>query len=352
MIESVKITNFKGIKECSIDQLAQINLFVGKNNSCKSTIVEGIYYSLKEIAESKLHQIFTNRSNVFVGMSELWYNYEIKEPIDFRIGFKDVELQLSLDFQQENRIESTPKFFEKTKNQLNTLPSSLYVSDWGQLRRVTYQNYVSMLPENIGKYLIEYVKGCQFLDSGSKKDVNSLERLLGTIKTNRRSDIFGEYISAVFSQGRDWEFLPCIDRKEEFRAATYVEGTPLFLSGLGDGMRFAMQIIGNCILSRNTGIFIEEIESNQHPESLAKLIPFLVKLAKDNNLQLFMTTQSISLVWGYLEKEFPTPEERNKYFRCFSVHRNIANGHITIELQSKEDQTQWDSDLHREMYGN
>jgi hypothetical protein len=75
-------------------------------------------------------------------------------------------------------------------------------------------------------------------------------------------------------------------------------------------------------------------------------------LAKDNNLQLFITTQSISLVWGYLEKEFPTPEEREEYFRCFYVHRDTTNGHITLTLQSKEDQTTYDSDLPRELYGN
>jgi hypothetical protein len=208
------------------------------------------------------------------------------------------------------------------------------------------------MPTDIGKELWEYIKGCLFLDSVSKKDVSSIEKLLGTVKTSGMSDIFGEYLFTIFGQGRRWEFLPCMDRQGEYRAATYIDGTPLFLSGLGDGMRYALQIVGNSILSKNTGIFIEEIESNQHPESLGKLIPFLVKLAKDNNLQLFITTQSISLVWGYLEKEFPTPEEREKYFRCFFVHRDTANGEITLTPQSKEDQTAYDSDLSRELYGN
>lgn len=353
MIENVEITNFKGIKHCSIDQLARINLFVGKNNSCKSTILEGIYYSLKEMGDSKLREIFGNRTNVFVGMSELWYNYVKEEPMDFRIGFRDVELQLALTFNKENHLTTcTPRLFEKTTNKSFSLSFSQYYLDWGQLRRITYQDYVSTMPTNIGKELWEYIRDSLFLDSVSKKDVSSIERLLGTVKSSGMSDIFGEYLFTIFGQGRRWEFLPSIDRQGEYRAATYIDGVPLFLSGLGDGMRYALQIVGNSIFLKNTGIFIEEIESNQHPESLGKLIPFLVKLSKDNNLQLFITTQSISLVWGYLEKEFPTPEEREQYFRCFYVHRDTANGQIRLTPQSKEDQTTYDSDLHRELYGN
>lgn len=108
MIENIKITNFKGIKRCSIDQLARINLFVGKNNSCKSTILEGIYYSLKEIEDSRLREIFGNRTNVFVGMSELWYNYAKEEPIEFKISFGDVALQLAICLNEQNRVTCIP----------------------------------------------------------------------------------------------------------------------------------------------------------------------------------------------------------------------------------------------------
>lgn len=351
MIEDISIDNFKGIKHCSVSHLAQINLFVGKNNSCKSTILEGIYYSLKEFSGSELPQIFQKRTNVFSGMSELWFNYVRKEEMSFRIGFHDSDFHMGMAFDEEtSRIRCQLRVFHKGTNNWLTLPYTEYSTDFSSIRIVRYQDYSTYLPPELRRNIEEYVRKCLFLESLTKKDVASVERLVGIIKTNRMTDILGNYLSTIFGQGRNWEFMPSPDSPGQFRAVTYVNDTHLFISGLGDGMRYALYIVASCILSKNTAIFIEEIESNQHPESLGKLISFLVKLAKENNLQLFISTQSISLAWGYFEKEF-TPEERKKYFQCFAVERNMETGLVECKPQSKEDQTTWDSSIHKQLYG-
>ncbi|WP_462136871.1 AAA family ATPase, partial [Candidatus Mycalebacterium sp.] len=41
--KSIKIENFRGIESLKIDNLERINLFVGKNNCGKTTILESIY---------------------------------------------------------------------------------------------------------------------------------------------------------------------------------------------------------------------------------------------------------------------------------------------------------------------
>ena len=351
MITNVALTNFKGIRNCSFDGLGQINLFVGKNNSCKSTILEGVYYSLKEFSESELTQIFQKRTNVFSGMSELWFNYAKKEEISFRIGFDNSDFNMEMSFDEDtNRIRCQLRVFDRKANNWQTLPSTEYSSDFNAFRSVRYQDYSTSISPEVRRNIADYIKRCSFIESLIKKDVVSLEGLLGVIKTRGMANVLGEHLFAIFGQGRNWEFLPSFDRPNEFRAVTYVNGTPFFISGLGDGMRYALHIIANCMLSKNTAVFIEEIESNQHPASLGKLIPLIVKMAKENNLQLFITTQSISLAWGFFEKEF-TPEEREKYFKCFAVERDEKTGSVTCTPQSKEDQSTWDSSIHKGLYG-
>ncbi|MHA1506468.1 MAG: AAA family ATPase [Candidatus Asgardarchaeia archaeon] len=44
-IKSMTIRNFRGIKECSIDEFADVNVLIGRNGSGKSTILESIYLS-------------------------------------------------------------------------------------------------------------------------------------------------------------------------------------------------------------------------------------------------------------------------------------------------------------------
>ena len=40
MLRSLEIQNFKGIKQAKIDELAQVNILVGRNNSGKSTLLD------------------------------------------------------------------------------------------------------------------------------------------------------------------------------------------------------------------------------------------------------------------------------------------------------------------------
>ncbi|ADX84909.1 hypothetical protein SiRe_0834 [Sulfolobus islandicus REY15A] len=44
MINGLEIQNFRGIKYCKLEDLSQVNILVGRNNSGKSTILEAIYF--------------------------------------------------------------------------------------------------------------------------------------------------------------------------------------------------------------------------------------------------------------------------------------------------------------------
>ena len=46
MLQQIKIQNFKGVKSGKVADLRNVNLFVGKNDSGKSTIFEATYHGL------------------------------------------------------------------------------------------------------------------------------------------------------------------------------------------------------------------------------------------------------------------------------------------------------------------
>ena len=43
MLSSIKINRFRGIRECKIEKLNTINIFIGRNNQGKSSILEALY---------------------------------------------------------------------------------------------------------------------------------------------------------------------------------------------------------------------------------------------------------------------------------------------------------------------
>ena len=61
----------------------------------------------------------------------------------------------------------------------------------------------------------------------------------------------------------------------------------------GERFRFAANILALGVFLTDTALLIEELETHQHPESLRKLIETLFVLAKEQNLQLFLTTHSM-----------------------------------------------------------
>ena len=90
---------------------------------------------------------------------------------------------------------------------------------------------------------------------------------------------------------------------------------------LGDGLRYALNILALGMLLEGTILMVEEPETNQHPESLKKLTQTLFELAKRQNLQLFLTTHS----WEFMTYALETAEEKETDLRMHHV-RLIEKG--------------------------
>ena len=100
----------------------------------------------------------------------------------------------------------------------------------------------------------------------------------------------------------------------------------------GDGFRYAFSILTSALLFKKRALLIEEIESQQHPGSLGKLIENLVKISKTNNLQLFITTHSFD-VWRYFMYSFKDELTRKKDFRSFHVVRDANTGKVDVSQE-------------------
>ncbi len=354
MIEKLTITNLKGISKCKLENLGQINLFVGKNNSCKSTILEAIVFGIKEFSsQARFLGMLTHRTNVLSGGQELWYNYETKEPINVVFEFRNAILDLKLNFIKDtNEVRCSLLIKDNTSSMQFPLEGSRYSSSLDTTRSITFQtNYLDVLQANIRPVMKHFVDNCSFLESSAKNNVNTSEEILGILKTTGLAVELGKYLQQIYNVGENWEFLPCLDSPKQFRAATLVNGKQYYLSGLGDGFRFAVPLLGFAMLAEKSALAIEEIETSQHPEALKKLIPILVELCKKNNLQLFVTAQN-PVVWAIFEQEFKDkPEDRERYFRCFHVQRNMIDGVVTCTQATKENyDAEWSS-IYADLWG-
>jgi hypothetical protein len=355
MITELFIQNFKGISECRLRNLGQINIFIGKNDSCKSSILEAASTTFGESHfgfSSGLGNVISRRSNLPVGGREIFYGYDTTQQIKCNVllNGRIVSMTASYD-SNNNQISATLAIrgLDGKSSESSVVYSSNYGTDFS-FRGGSGGNLIEVFPKEEQKSASSYLRNFRFIDSSSRNDLRLIEDLLGKIKFIGKDVDFGKFLFEIFGSGLKWEFLPHPDFPNQYRVTLIENQKRIFLNGLGDGVRFGMLIIANSMLSNDTVLFIEEIECNQHPESLKKLIPFLIEISKKNKLQLFITTHN-PMVWSCFEKGFATEAEKDSVLRVFHVKRDSLTGYVNCILQTKKDADKFFSDVDKDLYG-
>lgn len=339
MITGAQISNFKGISSCSIDNTNLVNVFIGKNNACKSTILEAMYYTLKEFTGPNLREALYRRTNMQIHGTHMWYDYNTGNPATIRVNVDgEIGLVMNLVF---GRNFIRPLLSISTQAQTRELHGSFYSTSMDVTTRMGYDENALLVLGSRREEISNCLNYCQLLDSSTKSNVSSMERLFSLLKLRGMTDRLGIILNDIFGIGRNWEFMnPTEEDLSEFRAVTRLNNHLLYLDGLGDGMRYCIQIIGNMLLSNSTVIFIEEIENNQHDASLRKLIPAVINLSIANNIQLFISTHNYQ-AWRLLETEFETNlkeklGEENSRLQSYVVRRNLQNGTVNCLRKTTE----------------
>lgn len=339
MITGTQVSNFKGIRSCSLENANLINVLIGKNNACKSTILEAMYYTLKEFIGASLRDVLYRRTNMPIHGIHIWHDYDTQRQATTLVDFDGgIGLRMGLIF-ENNSIR--PLLAISTPGQTSERSGPRYSTSMDLVSHVGYgQNSLLALGNRVQE-ISNCLNGSRLLDSSMKNSVDTMEHILGILKLRRMTDRFGAILNDVFGFGRTWEFMnPSEDNLSEFRATTKLNDHHLYLDGLGDGMRYCIQIIGNMLLSNSTVLFIEEIENNQHQASLRKLIPAVVNLSITNNIQLFITTHSHE-AWRLFEIEFEQNlkerlGEENCRLQSYIVRRNLQNDEMDCLRKTAE----------------
>jgi len=334
MINEVTISNFKGIKNCEIKDISKVNLFIGKNDCGKSSIIEAVYSTCKEFLGANLPFSIRRRSTRdSISGRELWYGYDTESSIKISVNFNNfVSLGMTINL-KDNIITPTLEATKPPEVSVRTKPIWSKEGSTYFLGLSLRHDSGRMEPFPDIKDTMHYLDYAILLDSSIITNLPTMEgdylsktKLLGEDMdvAKRHADIYGKQAG--------WEFIPHPDFPRQSRVALPEYRGRVFLDDLGDGPRYGLAIISAAKTIHDTALLIEEIESHQHPGSLRKLIEHLIEISKDNNLQLFITTHSPE-TFRSLYYCYKTPEEREKDFRCFHITRDIKSGEVTAKIE-------------------
>jgi predicted ATPase len=346
IIREVSIENFKGIRHCEIKDIGKVNLFIGRNGCGKSSIMEAIYFTGREFLGTNLPQCIQRRANRDRWSArELWYNYLVGSELNVRLLFNErIFTEMNVRYLSKGGTayvslrSGSPKVDEReTTNQY-------HVSNFALVSRASSP---SLHSEQIRHYFIESV----FVDPTIKTNIVRIEGdYLSIMKlSEENSSELAKRTSEIYNTEPSWEFLPHPDLRDN-RFAILEGKRRLFLDNFGDGLHYGLAVLVMAKTRTNTALFIEEIESHQHPEAIGKLISNIVEIAAMNNLQLFITTHS-RIVWSFLEKAFETEDARQRLLRVYRVARDGETGHVECIPQTKENADEFWSAVDKDLYG-
>lgn len=338
LIKEVSIDNFKGIKQCEIKNLRKVNLFIGKNGSGKSTIMEAIYFTGKEFLGHNLAQCIKRRATRSIWSArELWYQYNMSSDIHVKLTFNEEDFaDMGMIFSDKDKKISV-YLGGGTKNSAGKSlvweyrPANFSV---GAVHRDPLR--ASFLQTGHNEQIRQYFDHSVFIDPTIKRNVNQIEtKYLNIVERSKknRQDLV-KRISGIYDTDPIWSFLPHEDFEptEPSRFTIFEGGQRLFLDNFGDGLHYGLAVLAIAKTRNNTALFIEEIESHQHPEAIKNLITNLLDIAITNNVQLFITTHNQD-VWRYLHYNYANPEERKKEFQCFRVTKDEDTGIVKAIIE-------------------
>lgn len=317
-INEICIKTFKGIESLELSNLGDINILVGDNNTCKTSVLEAIQLfeypnDFREIIRiARKREIIKRRPSVVTVMDSFLniFNASQKEDKHILVKCKAYDKTHLLEIKGRiNEVYVTGEELIEYKNSqfdeevpISEFEGTLTYDDIEQQisindinDREVYRNY-SIDKDRIKLLDLKFVSSSDHLN-----ELFSLSNLSESIKNNEKSNIlqllkeFDDRIegieiltnkntpfSSAYINHRDYGFMP--------------------LSSFGDGIKKVLTLASALLSVENGILLIDEIETAIHTSVLDSVFKWLIESCKKMNIQIIATTHSNEALNSLLSK--------------------------------------------------
>ena len=291
MIKTLSINGFRGIQRSEISNLSRINLFFGKNNCGKSSLLEAIFIlsnRLNPTLALKINELRHYYDNTLAGLSSSFFNRDTDTPIHIssesaehdrylmtisteRILSKEIEDNVPVSYDgKEYRL----KVFTSMNGKANPTTGFEVIRIDGKLV-LTLQNTPTERQKDTCIYMTPtypFFEAIEVLkDMLQNKQKESLILSLQALEPS---------VSDIIVIGNDILVDVGINKL-------------LPINILGDGIRKILSIILNINACKGGMLLIDEVDNGFHFTSLTSLWQAILSTALECNTQIFVTTHNI-----------------------------------------------------------
>lgn len=303
MFKNIRVQNFRGIKQSNINGFRRVNLFFGKNNCGKSSLLDAIF-------------LICGQSNPVLPFNiNILRDYKKTNKDNLKLDFYNFDTNDNISILAENgeKRELRITTFESTDNKVNLLGEENKISSnipenkyglvlYYKLNDKTFHSSIIFdnteqsnppLPRtNLDPEYKESLR-CRYLNP--KYDFYTSVEGLNLIMKNKEEGFIIEALKIIEPQIVDIQ----ISNNDVLVDIGLHERIPINL--LGDGTRKMLSIVTTIYECKNGVVLLDEVGNGFHYSVMPNLWRIILSSAKRNNTQVFATTHDLDSIKGLNE---------------------------------------------------
>jgi AAA15 family ATPase/GTPase len=345
MYQSFGIKNYRCFDDFKVDGLSRINLFAGKNDVGKTTLLEALF-----IHSGAYNANLPVIVNTFRGLNQFEIKSTNKET-SLNLLFKDFNTEKSIEFISKNNENQTKKTtfslidkpdemnqvvtsFFQNKQQIDSNFSTMDITQLFQLKNEEINSKTVMGPNNsITNYLLINSKGISQLPPNPPPFETVFISSTNPTYFKEELERFGKIVT-LKKKDQLIKILQVIEPKIKDIQQTNLGGTPIIEVDIGLPRFIPIAVMGQglsrllnfilCLMDAKNGIvLIDEIENGIYFENLPVIWKHLANVAETFNVQIFATTHSLECINAAFQG---IPSKKNTIFNYIRLDRK--NGQI------------------------
>lgn len=299
MFNSIEISRFRGIRHSKVDGLKRINLFFGKNNCGKSSLLDAVF-------------LISGLSNPKLPLNiNIMRNYRRLDPSDMILDFYALDIDRPIEIKASNneKRELLISAFENSSGKVdllsedNNILSNDSTNKYGLVLKCkidehAYESAIIMSHSSANS-LEQRIKidahykeklACRYLNPNFDF-YTSTEGLVDVIKNKDEAFII-DALRVIEPKLKDF----VLSKNEVLVDIGFDKRIPINM--MGDGARKILSILTTIYECKDGIVLIDEVSNGFHYSVMKDLWSSIISAADKNNVQIFATTHDLDSIKG------------------------------------------------------
>lgn len=296
-LKTINIINFKCFHDFEVIGLQRVNLISGINNIGKTAFMEACFINTRAM--------------------------EIKNFVDTLVSIKVMRENLNL--LMNIKLLDIKKYLERSNGidvLSNVNKSSFKIEEQAGLKLYDFEFNKQHIRVNVNEfsYSAEKTDNIKFIDSFGLSNGDITNRY-ASVQKREKEDFLNTVLNEFDSTIESFKVIGDLPQCK-------IGGEWLELTELGDGARHVVSIITSLFQTENGYLFIDELENGIHYTHLDKVWEVILKVSKEVNCQVFVTTHSKECIEAYARVAKQLEDKEISYIRM----NRLSDGQIKATM--------------------